>query len=219
MIRLAGFLVILLATACKTTQTATLEGSSKATTNTVTTMTNSVTTEIATLGGGCFWCIETLYQDLKGVTKVESGYSGGFVKNPSYRAVCDGTTGHTEVIQVSFDPAIISYRDIVDIFFTIHDPTTLNRQGNDVGTQYRSAIYFHSEQQEAIAKEAKQTATAIWDDPIVTEITKFDEFYKAEDYHQNYYKDNPTQGYCRVIIAPKVKKFREKYYNRLKEQP
>jgi peptide-methionine (S)-S-oxide reductase len=182
-------------------------------------MDNVVTTEIATLGGGCFWCIETLYQDLKGVSKVESGYSGGHVNNPTYREICEGTTGHAEVIQVTFDPALISYRDLLDIFFTVHDPTTLNRQGNDVGTQYRSVIYYHNDTQKAIALEAKQAAAPIWERPIVTEVTELGVFYKAEYYHQNYYKDNPNQGYCRVIIAPKVSKFREKYFNRLKQQP
>ncbi len=167
--------------------------------------------QIATLGGGCFWCVEAIYQDLKGVQKVESGYSGGPSANPTYKEICSGLSGHAEVIQVSFDPEIVSFRDILRIFFTVHDPTTLNRQGNDVGTQYRSVIYYHSEDQksdsEAVIKEAQEA----WDNPIVTEVTAFDRFYKAEDYHQNYYKTNPNQGYCSFIIAPKVRKFREKF--------
>ncbi|HAD13182.1 MAG TPA: peptide-methionine (S)-S-oxide reductase [Saprospirales bacterium] len=174
-------------------------------------------TEIATLGGGCFWCVEAIYQDLKGVLKVESGYSGGHIDNPTYKEVCSGLTGHAEVIQVTFDPAIISYADILHIFFTVHDPTTLNRQGNDSGTQYRSVIYYHSEEQRKTAEAVKIEAKEAWDDPIVTEISAFEKFYKAEDYHQNYFKDNPNQGYCSFIIAPKVKKFREKYKDRLKQ--
>lgn len=173
--------------------------------------------EIATLGGGCFWCVEAIYQDLKGVSKVESGYSGGHIDNPTYKEVCSGLTGHAEVIQVTFDPEIISFADILRIFFTVHDPTTLNRQGNDSGTQYRSVIYYHSEEQKKTAETVKIEAQEAWDDPIVTEITAFDMFYKAEDYHQNYFKDNPNQGYCSFIIAPKVKKFREKYKDRLKQ--
>jgi peptide-methionine (S)-S-oxide reductase len=174
-------------------------------------------TEIATLGGGCFWCVEAIYQDLKGVSKVESGYSGGHIDNPTYKEVCSGLTGHAEVIQVTFDPEIIPFADILRIFFTVHDPTTLNRQGNDTGTQYRSVIYYHSEAQKQTAEAVKVEAQEAWDDPIVTEISAFDKFYKAEDYHQNYFKDNPNQGYCSFIIAPKVKKFREKFKDRLKE--
>ncbi|MBX2890493.1 MAG: peptide-methionine (S)-S-oxide reductase MsrA [Saprospiraceae bacterium] len=173
-------------------------------------------TEIATLGGGCFWCVEAIFQDLKGVVKVESGYSGGHVDNPTYREICTGLTGHAEVINVTFDPSVISYREILEIFFTVHDPTTLNRQGADTGPQYRSAIFFHSPGQKTIAEEAKQSMQTIWDDPIVTEITPFDKFYKAEDYHQNYFKDNPNQPYCSIVIAPKVKKFRQQYQNKLK---
>jgi peptide-methionine (S)-S-oxide reductase len=173
--------------------------------------------ELATLGGGCFWCIETLFQDLQGVSKVESGYAGGHVDNPTYSQICTGATGHAEVIQISFDPAIIAYADILDVFFTMHDPTTLNRQGNDVGTQYRSAIYYHSDAQKEAAKAAKAAAAKDWSDPIVTEITEFDKFYKAEQYHQNYYKDNPNQPYCSFVIAPKVKKFKEKYAAKLRQ--
>ena len=172
--------------------------------------------EIATLGGGCFWCVEAIFQDLKGVLAVESGYSGGQVSNPSYREICTGLTGHAEVIRVTFDPSLISFREILDIFFAYHDPTTLNRQGNDVGTQYRSVIFFHSPEQKIIAEAAKAAAAEIWDDPIVTEISPAAAFYKAEDYHQNYYKDHQAQPYCSFIIAPKVRKFREQYREKLK---
>ncbi|MFN0173742.1 MAG: peptide-methionine (S)-S-oxide reductase MsrA [Saprospiraceae bacterium] len=168
-------------------------------------------TELATLGGGCFWCVEAIYQELQGVLKVESGYSGGPSDNPTYREVCSGMSGHAEVIQITFDPAIVTVQDILHIFFTVHDPTTLNRQGNDAGTQYRSVIYYHSEAQKKAALEVMKDAQETWDDPIVTEITAFEKFFKAEDYHQNYYKDNPNQGYCSFIIAPKVRKFREKF--------
>lgn len=168
-------------------------------------------TEVATLGGGCFWCVEAIYQDLKGVLKVESGYSGGPSANPTYKEICTGLSGHAEVIQVTFDPAKLSYQDILRIFFTVHDPTTLNRQGNDVGTQYRSVIYYHSAPQKSIAESVIKEAGEAWDHPIVTELTAFDQFYKAEVYHQNYFKDNPNQGYCSFIIAPKVRKFREKF--------
>jgi methionine-S-sulfoxide reductase len=168
-------------------------------------------TEVATLGGGCFWCVEAIYQDLQGVLKVESGYSGGPTANPTYKEICTGMSGHAEVIQVTFDPTILSYQDILRIFFTVHDPTTLNRQGNDVGTQYRSVIYYHSAAQKNTAEAVIQEAGEAWDHPIVTELTAFDKFYKAEEYHQNYYKDNPNQGYCSFIIAPKVRKFREEF--------
>lgn len=173
--------------------------------------------EIATLGGGCFWCIEPIYQDLKGVLKVESGYTGGAADNPTYRQICTGTTGHAEVIQVTFDPLLISFKQILEIFFTVHDPTTLNRQGNDAGTQYRSAIFYHSPEQKSVAEAVKSAAQSIWDDPIVTEITPLDKFFKAEDYHQNYFKDNPYQAYCSIVIAPKVRKFREKYKEQLQQ--
>lgn len=167
--------------------------------------------EIATLAGGCFWCIETIFQDLRGVHKVQSGYIGGRIDNPTYREVCAGTTGHAEAIQVHFDPAEIAYAEILEIFFSVHDPTTLNRQGNDVGTQYRSAIFYHSEAQQVAAEAAKIAAATEWPNPIVTEIAPATTFYVAEGYHQNYYKDNPYQPYCSFVIAPKVKKFREKY--------
>jgi peptide-methionine (S)-S-oxide reductase len=173
-------------------------------------------TETATLGGGCFWCVEAVYQELEGVLKVESGYAGGHVDNPTYREVCSGLTGHAEVVQVTFDPEIVSFADVLRVFFTVHDPTTLNRQGNDVGTQYRSVIYYHSEAQKAAAEAGIKEAQEAWDNPIVTEVTAFEKFYKAEDYHQNYYKDNPNQGYCSFIITPKVKKFREKFKDKLK---
>ncbi|MBK6994693.1 MAG: peptide-methionine (S)-S-oxide reductase MsrA [Lewinellaceae bacterium] len=172
--------------------------------------------ELATLGGGCFWCVEAIYQDLKGVLKVESGYSGGPSDNPTYREVCSGMSGHAEVIQITFDPTLVTFQDILHIFFTVHDPTTLNRQGNDAGTQYRSVIYYHSEAQRMAALEVMEDAQEAWDGPIVTEIAAFEKFFKAEDYHQNYYKDNPNQGYCSFIIAPKVRKFREKYTAMLK---
>jgi len=175
--------------------------------------------QLATLAGGCFWCLEAVYQDLKGVEKVESGYAGGRVPNPSYQLVCTGTTGHAEVVQITYDPQVVSYRELLQVFFTIHDPTTLNRQGNDVGTQYRSAIYYHDEAQKRVAEEviAEVTAQGLWRNPIVTEIKPLDHFYKAEDYHQNYFKNNPYQPYCQVVIAPKVSKFRKKYVESLKK--
>ncbi len=173
--------------------------------------------ETATFGAGCFWCVEAIFQDLKGVLSVASGYSGGAVDNPTYREVCSGATGHAEVIQVQFDPAIISFETLVKVFFTTHDPTTLNRQGADAGTQYRSAIFYHDEEQKAIAMQMKKGfAPTIWDDPIVTEISPFTKFFEAEEYHQNYYKDNPNQGYCRIVINPKVRKFREHFAELLK---
>lgn len=168
-------------------------------------------TQIASLGGGCFWCIEPVFQDLRGVLKVESGYMGGKTLNPTYRDVCSGMTGHAEIIQVTFDPSVISFRQLLDVFFTVHDPTTLNRQGNDVGTQYRSVVFYHSEQQRMDAEAAKAAASAIWPNPIVTEISPAQTWYKAEGYHQDYYKNNPYQGYCQIVIAPKVRKFREKW--------
>jgi peptide-methionine (S)-S-oxide reductase len=174
--------------------------------------------ETATLGGGCFWCLEAIYDMVHGVISVESGYSGGHVHNPTYQAVCEGTTGHAEVIQIAFDPEIISYKDLLNIFFTIHDPTTLNRQGADVGTQYRSAIFFHSENQESAAKSVIKeiTESGIWDDPIVTQIEEFSEFFAAEDYHQEYFSNNPNRPYCRAVVSPKVLKFRSKFNHLLK---
>ncbi len=175
--------------------------------------------EVATLGAGCFWCSEAIFQRLEGVVKVESGYSGGTVKNPTYEEVCTGRTGHAEVIQVTFDPKIISFKELLDVFWKTHDPTTLNRQGNDRGTQYRSAVFYHSEEQKKIAEEYKKEleAAKVWDDPIVTEITRFDAFYKAENYHQDYYNQNSYQPYCMVIINPKLNKFRKEFSKRLKK--
>ncbi|MBC3811724.1 peptide-methionine (S)-S-oxide reductase MsrA [Undibacterium aquatile] len=163
-------------------------------------------TEIATLGGGCFWCTEAVFQQIRGVLKVESGYTGGSVHQPSYEQICTGQTGHAEVVRLTFDPALVSYRELLEVFFTIHDPTTLNRQGNDVGAQYRSAIFYHGEQQKKIAHEVVAAMAAVWDAPIVTEITMAPMFYIAEDYHQNYYRQHPEQGYCAFVVAPKVAK-------------
>jgi peptide-methionine (S)-S-oxide reductase len=173
--------------------------------------------EVATLGGGCFWCVEAVFQQLQGIHKVVSGYSGGHVKNPSYKAVTTGRTGHAEVCQVFFDPSIISYEEVLEVFWTTHDPTTLNRQGNDVGPQYRSIILYHNDTQKSIAERSvNEVATALWQDPIVTEIEEFEEFFVAEEYHQDFYKLNPNYGYCRVIINPKIAKVREKFADKLK---
>lgn len=174
--------------------------------------------EIATLAGGCFWCLEAVFLELKGVEKVESGYAGGLVPNPSYELVCTGRTGHAEVVQVTFDPAVLSFRDLLGIFFVIHDPTTRDRQGPDVGTQYRSAIFYHTPAQLATAKQviAELEAARVWDDPIVTEVVPLDMFYPAEAYHRDYYRQNPNQGYCRVVIAPKVAKVRKEYFEKLR---
>jgi len=182
------------------------------------TLTGNMTREVATLGGGCFWCTEAIFNELKGVEKVESGYSGGSVEKPSYEDVCTGTTGHAEVIQVTFDPHIISYRDLLQVFFTLHDPTTLNRQGADVGTQYRSAIFYHDEAQRKVAEDVirEVNTSKIWKRPIVTEVAPFKAFYKAEDYHQEYFQKNKNSGYCQVIIAPKIVKLREHYREKLK---
>ncbi len=175
--------------------------------------------ETATLGGGCFWCLEAIFNELRGVEKVVSGYSGGSVPSPSYSEVCTGTTGHAEVVQITFDPRIISFRDLLKIFFTIHDPTTPNRQGADVGTQYRSVIFYHTPEQETASREviAELEASKIWDAPVVTEIIPFKAFYPAEEYHQEYFKRNPDQPYCRVVIEPKVVKFRKQYLAKLKK--
>jgi peptide-methionine (S)-S-oxide reductase len=174
--------------------------------------------EVATLGGGCFWCLEAVYVELRGVEKVVSGYAGGHVKNPTYREVCSGSTGHAEVVQVTFDPAVISYRDILRVFFTIHDPTTLNRQGADVGSQYRSIILYHDERQKQTAIEVMNEIAAqrIWPNPLVTELSPLNAFHPAEEYHQNYFARNPMQPYCQVVIAPKVAKFRKHYFQQLK---
>jgi peptide-methionine (S)-S-oxide reductase len=182
----------------------------------VTSQPDSGQTAIATLGGGCFWCVEAVYQELNGVQKVESGYAGGHVSNPTYREICTGTTGHAEVAQITYNPAMVSFEEILEVFFTVHDPTTLNRQGNDVGTQYRSVIFYHNPEQKAIAEAAKSAASELWEDPIVTQIAPLDKFYKAEEYHQNYFRDNPSQSYCVYVVGPKVKKFREKFKAKLK---
>lgn len=176
--------------------------------------------EVATLAGGCFWCLEAVYLELKGVDKVASGYSGGKVANPTYKQVTTGTTGHAEVVQLTFDPQVITYKELLEVFFTIHDPTSLNQQGADIGTQYRSAIFYHSPEQQATAEKviAELTAAQIWKNKIVTEVTKFEAFYKAEDYHQNYYALNPDQAYCRMVIEPKVIKFRKQFLPKLKKQ-
>ena len=174
--------------------------------------------EIATLGGGCFWCLEPIFKELKGVESAISGYAGGRRPNPTYEQVCTGATGHAEVVQVTFDPDVISYKELLNVFFLYHDPTTRDRQGNDVGTQYRSVIFYHDEAQREVAEAVIQDidARGIWDGPIVTELSPAPEFYPAEDYHQDYFIRNPGQGYCRVIIAPKVTKFRKEYAGRLK---
>jgi peptide-methionine (S)-S-oxide reductase len=176
--------------------------------------------QLATLAGGCFWCLEAVYDELQGVEEVVSGYSGGHLPNPTYEQVCSETTGHAEVVQITFDPSIVSYKELLEVFFTIHDPTTLNRQGNDVGTSYRSAIFYHDEEQRLIAEEVigEMTNAEIWDSPIVTEITPLDTFYAAEGYHQKYFQKNPYQPYCMVVVKPKVSKFRKKYVSRLKKQ-
>lgn len=180
--------------------------------------TNGRAREVATLGGGCFWCLEPIFEELRGVEEVESGYSGGHVPNPTYREVCSETTGHAEVVRVTFDPEVVSFREILEVFFTIHDPTTLNRQGADVGESYRSAIFYHDEEQRRVAEEtiAEFEAEGLWNDPIVTEVTPFDAYYTAEDYHQEYFRKNGAQPYCQVIIAPKVAKFRKQYLEKLK---
>lgn len=174
--------------------------------------------EVATLGGGCFWCLEAVFQGLRGVERVQSGYSGGHVDKPSYEQVCTGRTGHAEVVQVTFDPSVLSYRDLLEVFFAIHDPTTRDRQGNDVGPQYRSIILFHSPEQRRVAEEAvrDQGAVGEWRDPIVTEIVPFEAFFPAEIEHDDYYRRNPQQPYCRIVVAPKVEKFRKRFPGRLK---
>jgi peptide-methionine (S)-S-oxide reductase len=175
--------------------------------------------EVATLAGGCFWCLEAAFQDLKGVENVQSGYAGGRVANPSYEDVCTGTTGHAEVVQITFDPQVVSFEDLLHVYFTIHDPTTLNRQGADVGTQYRSAIFYHSPEQKATAERviAELQAQKLWDEPVVTELKPLTAFYPAEEYHRDYFRRNPNQGYCQAVIAPKVAKVRKLYFDRLKQ--
>lgn len=174
--------------------------------------------EVATLAGGCFWCLEAVYDEIKGVEDVVSGYAGGQVENPSYQQVSSGRTGHAEVVQLTFDPQVISYREILEVFFSIHDPTTLNRQGADIGPQYRSAIFYHTPEQKAVAEQLirELEAQRLWKNPIVTQVEPIDRFYPAEDYHQEYFARNPLQPYCRVVIAPKVAKFRKEHVERLR---
>ncbi|HJU05344.1 MAG TPA: peptide-methionine (S)-S-oxide reductase MsrA [Nitrospiraceae bacterium] len=181
--------------------------------------TSALGKEVATLGGGCFWCLEAVYDQMMGVASVESGYMGGDTPNPTYEAVCNGHTGHAEVVQVSFDPKIVSYREILEVFFAIHDPTTLNRQGNDVGTQYRSAIFYHSPQQKAVAEEVIDAFMKdhIFEKPIVTQVVPATDFYVAEDYHQEYSARNPLQPYCVYVVNPKVAKFRKQFAEKLKK--
>lgn len=181
-------------------------------------MSSSTNKEIATLAGGCFWCLEAVFDQMKGVESVESGYIGGHVASPSYQAVCTGRTGHAEAVRITFDPKVVSYRELLEVFFAIHDPTTLNRQGYDVGTQYRSAVFFHSPDQKAIAEDviAALTKEKGFADPIVTEVVPAGPFFVAEDYHQEYFARNPTQGYCVAVVNPKVAKFRQKFAEKLK---
>lgn len=174
--------------------------------------------ETATLGGGCFWCVEAVFDELIGVEDVVSGYMGGSVKNPSYEAVCAGTTGHAEVVQLKFDPSVISYREVLEVFFAVHNPTTLNRQGNDAGTQYRSTIFWHTPEQQRLAGEViARIDGAVWDDPIVTKLESAEIFYPAEDYHQEFFKRNPNQGYCMAVVSPKLNKFRKNFLSKLKK--
>lgn len=179
----------------------------------------NIQTEKATLGGGCFWCTEAVFLELKGVEKVVPGYSGGHIKNPAYREVTTGRTGHAEVIQITYNPEIVSFSEILEVFFLTHDPTTLNRQGNDIGTQYRSAIFYHTEEQKHMAEKviALFEEEKVFDDPIVTEVTPFNAFYLAEDYHHNYFARNKNQPYCQFVVAPKLKKFREIFQEKLKK--
>jgi peptide-methionine (S)-S-oxide reductase len=174
--------------------------------------------EVTTLGGGCFWCLEAVFNELRGVQEVVSGYSGGTTPDPTYEQVCTGTTGHVEVVQLTFDPAVVSLREILEVFFSIHDPTTLNRQGADVGTQYRSVIFYHTPEQKRVAEEviAQLEEAGVWGDPIVTELTPASDFYAAEDYHQEYFWRNQGQPYCQVVVAPKVAKFRKQHLDKLK---
>ena len=175
--------------------------------------------ETATLGAGCFWCVEAVFDDLKGVEDVVSGYSGGHTENPTYQQVCSETTGHAEVAQITFNPDEISFKEVLQVFFAVHDPTTLNRQGNDVGSSYRSAIFYHSDEQKRIAEEVIKEVTdeGVYDNPIVTQVTPFDKFYVAENYHQEYFANNPNQPYCAAVVAPKVAKFRKKFVDKLKK--
>ena len=179
-------------------------------------MSHQSATDVAILGGGCFWCLEAVYLEVRGVTRVESGYMGGATAGPTYEQVCGGTTGHAEVVRLEFDPKVIGYRELLEIFFTIHDPTTPDRQGNDVGTQYRSVIFFTSAEQEATARKVMAEMAHVWDAPIVTQLLPADTWYRAEDYHQNYFAQHPLQGYCALVVAPKVAKVREMFAERMK---
>lgn len=176
-------------------------------------------TETATLGGGCFWCVEAVYQELEGVTSVTSGYAGGQSENPTYEQVCSGATGHAEVVQIAYDPSQISYDELLEVFWTVHDPTTLNRQGADVGTQYRSVIFYHDDEQKLLAEKYKKelNVSGAWDSPVVTEIAPYTNFFSAEKYHQEYFKNNANQPYCAMVIQPKVDKFRKVFKNKLKD--
>jgi peptide-methionine (S)-S-oxide reductase len=178
----------------------------------------TMATDVATLAGGCFWCVDSVFDELKGVSKVVSGYTGGTVDDPTYEQVCTGTTGHAEAVEVTFDPDVVSFEDLLGVFFTVHDPTTLNRQGADIGTQYRSAIFYNSDEQKRIAEEkiAELNSAGLWPSPIVTEVAPLKIFYPAEEYHQRYFEKNPNQPYCRAVVAPKVTKFRKEYFDRLK---
>jgi peptide-methionine (S)-S-oxide reductase len=180
-------------------------------------MTDQATTEVAILGGGCFWCLEAVYLELSGISRVESGYMGGHAPSPTYEQVCAGSSGHAEVVRLEFDPKVVSYRDILEIFFTIHDPTTPDRQGNDVGPQYRSVIFTTSDEQEATARKVMAEMAAVWDAPIVTQLQPAQTWHKAEDYHQDYFNQHPLQGYCAFVVAPKVAKFRKVFANRVKQ--
>ena len=175
--------------------------------------------DLATLAGGCFWCLEAVFEQLRGVAGVTSGYAGGHVPHPIYEAVCTGTMGHAEVVQIAFDPAVVTYRELLEVFFTLHDPTTLNQQGPDTGTQYRSAIFYHTAEQRAVAEQVIKEieAAKLWDDPVVTEVVPFTEFYPAEEYHRGYFRRNPNQAYCRAVVAPKVAKLRKHYFEKLKQ--
>lgn len=183
------------------------------------TLTMAQNLETATLGGGCFWCTEAVYKELKGVVDVKPGYSGGTIKSPSYKEVCTGRTGHAEVVQITFDPSVVSFSDILEVFFMTHDPTTLNRQGNDVGTQYRSVIFYHSEKQKETAEKVIRLfkEEKVYDKPIVTEVSEFSVFYPAEDYHFDYFENNPNQPYCQYVIVPKIEKFRKIFKDQLKD--
>ena len=175
-----------------------------------------MTAEVATLGGGCFWCLEAVFQQLNGVQAVESGYTGGHVLNPTYEQICSGATGHAEVVRLTYDASVVSYRDIPEVFFTIHDPTTHNQQGGQRGTQYRSVIYYNSPEQESVARQVIAAMAHVWDAPIVTELSPVEAYYKAEDFHQNFFLQNPDQGYCAYVVAPKVSNFRKTFADRIK---